>query len=68
MPEVPVPNMVPESQSGSLLFSIGNPASFQASIPAMTPYKIPVELKFRNSRGVKYSSFINSEISGVPDI
>ena len=68
MPDVPVPKMVPLSQSGFSLFSIDKPASFQASIPAITPYKIPVELKFRNSNSVKYSFLSSSEIFGVPEI
>ena len=67
-PDVPVPKTVPESKSKLLLSSIIKPASFQASIPAIQPYKIPELLKPRNCKGVKYSSFFSSEICGIPPI
>jgi hypothetical protein len=44
--------IVPLSQSGSSFISKDNPA-FPSINPAITPYKIPVELKLRNSNSEK---------------
>ena len=67
MPEVPAPKIVPLSQSGFSPSEGFKPASFQASKPAITPYIIPVELKLRSSKSVKYWCKFFLSMGGVPE-